>query len=415
MLRVAEINTAAVQLLEQAKIILDTREKVLKPATENFNMFSILNMETNEVDTHSRMLFELLSPSGSHGKGDRFLREFFELVLHKPFRENAVVYREYKIDEADNYGRIDLLVDGEGFCYPIEVKIYAGDQHQQIKRYAQFAAKAQDSQVYYLTLDGHEPSEKSTGGADNFACLSFGEHIRPWLVRCREISWQTPGVAETIQQYIHLVDKLTQSSEGDPFMEIIQKTVGMSQVNYKAATAIERTLEPLRAEMMRRVFREIEAHIGNRLQKYNSSYEADAEHFYSSNRKKVWPSLTYLVKRCGDLNVAFRTEADWEGKLSCGFVFFDDNYAQVPGRAKELIDAFESEEWRELISTYTFKDWWLWWDYLPEEPISFKALDGVYPELYDAKRHGEIMAEVFSKIDQLLDNSLETGWCGGTF
>lgn len=68
-LRVAEINTAAVQLLEQAKIILDTREKVLKPAAENFNMFSILNMETNEVDTHSKMLFELLSPSGSHGKG----------------------------------------------------------------------------------------------------------------------------------------------------------------------------------------------------------------------------------------------------------------------------------------------------------------------------------------------------------
>lgn len=409
----AEINTAAVQLLEQAKIILDTREKALKPATENFNMFSILNMEANEVDTHSRMLFELLSPGGSHGRGSRFLREFFELVLHKPFREDAIVYREYKIDEADNYGRIDLLVDGEGFCYPIEVKIYAGDQHQQIKRYAQFATKAQDSQVYYLTLDGHEPSEKSTDGTDNFACLSFREHIRPWLVRCGEIAWQTPAVAETIQQYIHLIDKLTQSSEGDLFMEIIQRTVGMSQANYEAAVAIERILEPLRAEMMRQVFREIEAHIGTLLQRYISSYEADAEQFYSPNRKRAWPSLTYLVKRCGDLNIAFRVEVD--GELFCGFIFFDDNYAQVPGRAKELIDAFESDEWKELISTYTFNDWWLWWDYLPEEPINFKALDGVYPELYDAKRHGEIMAEVFARIDQLLNNSLETGWCGGTF
>lgn len=122
----AEINTAAVQLLEQAKIILETREKVLKPATENFNMFSILNMEANEVDTHSRMLFELLSPGGSHERGNRFLREFFELVLHKPFQEDAIVYREYKIDEADNYGRIDLLVEGEGFCYPIEVKNLCG-------------------------------------------------------------------------------------------------------------------------------------------------------------------------------------------------------------------------------------------------------------------------------------------------
>ena len=119
------------------------------------------------------------------------------------------------------------------------------------------------------------------------------------------------------------------------------------------------------------------------------------------------------MKRCGDLNIAFRVEAD--GELFCGFIFFDDNYAQVPGRAKELIGAFESNEWKELISTYTFNDWWLWWDYLPAEPINFKALDGVYPALYDAKRHGEIMAEVFARIDQLLDSSLETGWCGGTF
>ena len=146
--------------------------------------------------------------------------------------------------------------------------------------------------------------------ADNFACLSFRENIRPWLVRCGEIAWQTPAVAETIQQYIHLIDKLTQSNEGDPFMEIIQRTVGMSQANYEAAVVIERSLEPLRAEMMRQIFREIETHLGNRHQKYNSSYEADAEQFYSSNRKKVWPSLTYLVKQCGDLNIAFRVEAD---------------------------------------------------------------------------------------------------------
>jgi len=68
---VVEIDTAAVQLLEQAKIILDTRKKVFKTSAENFNVFSVLNIETNEVDTHSRILFELLSPNGSHGMGNR--------------------------------------------------------------------------------------------------------------------------------------------------------------------------------------------------------------------------------------------------------------------------------------------------------------------------------------------------------
>ena len=400
-------------MLEQAKIILEAREKTLTPLGASFNVFSVLKMESNEVDTHSRMLYELLSPDGIHGVENRFLREFFHLVLRKPFREDTAVYREYSIEEADNYGRIDLLVEGKEFRYPIEVKIYADDQHRQIKRYAQFAAKAQDGHVYYLTLDGHEPSEDSTDGVDNFTCLSFGAHIRPWLVRCGEIAWQTPAVAGTIQQYIHLIDTLTQNAKEDVFMNIIQKTVGLSRENYEAAAAIEQSLEPLRVEMMRRVFGEIEGHIGDRLTKHSSSYENDAAEFYSSKRKKVWPSLTYLVKQCGELTVAFRVEVDWS--LSCGFIFFDENYAQVPERAKELIDAFGSENWKKLITTYTFKDWWLWWDYLPEKAINFKELNGIYPELYDAKRHEKIMAEVFDRIDRLLDNSLEIGWCGGTF
>lgn len=411
----AELDTAAIRLLEQSKIILDAREKTLAPLGASFNVFSILRMEANEVDTHSRMLFELLSSEGSHGMGERFLREFFALVLDKPFQDGAAVYREYKINEAGNYGRIDLLVEGDNFRYPVEVKIYAGDQYRQIERYHSFAAKAKEHHVYYLTLDGHEPSQESLGSIceADYSCLSFATDIRPWLVRCGEIAWQIPAIAGTIQQYIHLIDMLTQSVKGDVFMDIIQKTVGLSRENYEAAAAIEQSLEPLRVEMMRRVFREIEEHIGSRLQKHSSSYETDAVQFYSSNRKKVWPSLTYLVKQCGKLTIAFRVEADWN--LFCGFIFFDENYAQVPGQAKELIDAFDSEDWKELITTYTFKDWWLWWDYLPEDPINFKELNGIYPELYDAKRHEEIMAEVFCRIDQLLDNSLETGWCGGTF
>lgn len=62
-------------------------------------------METDEVGTHSRMLFELLSPNGSHGMGSLFLREFFALVLKKPFREDAAVFRERDISGAGNYGR----------------------------------------------------------------------------------------------------------------------------------------------------------------------------------------------------------------------------------------------------------------------------------------------------------------------
>lgn len=122
----AELDTVAIRLLEQSKIILDAREKTLAPLGASFNVFSILNMEANEVDTHSRILFELLSPDGSHGMGDRFLQEFFALVLRKTFQAGTAVHREYKIDGTDYYGRIDLLVEGPDFRYPIELKIYSG-------------------------------------------------------------------------------------------------------------------------------------------------------------------------------------------------------------------------------------------------------------------------------------------------
>ncbi|HEH9431069.1 TPA: PD-(D/E)XK nuclease family protein, partial [Aeromonas sobria] len=32
----------------------------------NFNLFSILNIERDEVGTHSRFIYELLNPKGAH-------------------------------------------------------------------------------------------------------------------------------------------------------------------------------------------------------------------------------------------------------------------------------------------------------------------------------------------------------------
>lgn len=172
-----------VDLLEKAKDILLLRNQQPKKPGEDFNIFTVLQL--NEVE-HCRLLYELLNPKGSHGMGDCFLRSFFELVLQKPYpTENVSVYREY----AFLNGRIDLLIAGKGCCYPIEVKIYADDQQAQLARYDEFAAtKAQEHQVYYLTLSGYEPSEQSKGCAD-VVCLSFAEEIRKWLVRCGELAW----------------------------------------------------------------------------------------------------------------------------------------------------------------------------------------------------------------------------------
>ena len=217
-------QTALAQLLDQVAAILELRKKTRPIPGENFNVFSVMSMEAKEVDTHCRLLCELLSPNGSHGMGGCFLQAFFEIVLNKSYPGDAFVsvYREYVIDhDDDNYGRIDLLIRGQGFCYPIEVKVYAGDQWEQIKRYARFASDAQDSQVYYLTLYGDAPSEDSLGGVNvsDIVCLSFAYDISKWLERCGELAWNVPSVAEIIRQYSKLLDKLTGNVRGDIFMD----------------------------------------------------------------------------------------------------------------------------------------------------------------------------------------------------
>ena len=43
---------------------------------ENFNIFSVMGLQTKEVRLHSAFLAELLNPKGNHGLGDKFLVAF---------------------------------------------------------------------------------------------------------------------------------------------------------------------------------------------------------------------------------------------------------------------------------------------------------------------------------------------------
>lgn len=296
-------------LLQQVANVLDMRNKVPKIAGAEFNIFTILNLEKKEVDTHCRLIYELLRPDGQHDLGRAFLEEFFRLVLRKPFPDFVSVKREYVINalEDDVYGRIDLLLEGRDCCYPIEVKIKATDQNRQIERYTAFAKKAKENQVYYLTLDGHEPSEDGIGNLKqtDVECLSFSSDIRDWLVRCGEIAWKTPAVLEIIRQYICLIDKLTGSVQEDEYMEMIKNMINISKESYQSAVAVEQAIKPVRTEMMRRVFGEIENHIGDRLKIFEPqrNYINLSKAFYES-RKRVWPGLSYLIGTCGDYKIA---------------------------------------------------------------------------------------------------------------
>ncbi len=173
-------------LFETCKEIYRQENEEKAKTCEDFNLFSILNRERDEAHTHSPFIYELLNPQGKHHQGDRFLALFFEKVLDKRYSEYRVtgLTREESFTIDGEKRRADFMISGikqnrEKFCFPIEMKIDAGEQRDQIERYYNKArdktGASGEAIVYFLTLDGRKAT---TAGSDaQYTPISFEEHI----------------------------------------------------------------------------------------------------------------------------------------------------------------------------------------------------------------------------------------------
>jgi hypothetical protein len=210
-------NTQVLELLRFAKIHRRHTEALARATGDHFNIFQILRVGHLEVKTHSPILGELLNPKGSHGQGSTFLRLFLsQFGIHDFDAESDTVIMEMEYyggtltDETG--GRFDIwITDGKAATILIENKIGAGDQDNQMMRYRAFDQKAH---LFYLTLDGHEPSnlKEDKFKAIDCKCISYAVDILAWLKECCKASACLPKVRETITQYIHLIEELTQQS-----------------------------------------------------------------------------------------------------------------------------------------------------------------------------------------------------------
>ena len=189
---------------------------------ENYNLFSILNIERYELK-HSALIANLLDPKGSHGCGDAFLRAFFEIALKGtayPFESSTLPdsYTEHYTGPivGDTGGLIDILVKSSRYGLIIENKIYAGDQDKQLTRYDNYGKETFGAGRYhlvYLTLYGDDASKESTAtkSAEEVAYLrlSYAENILRWLEQCARLADNKPLVRESLNQYIRTIKQLT--------------------------------------------------------------------------------------------------------------------------------------------------------------------------------------------------------------
>lgn len=227
---------------------------------ERFNIFAILGLQRDENRTHSRYLAELLSPTGRHGEGARFLNAFVNDILGLSFdvSERANVTRELATEDQR---RVDIVVESPDLVIGIEVKIDAGDQKAQLHDYytelKHRAKNRKKAVLVYLTLDGKAPSAYSLKDLEqeNVHCLSFEKDIRQWIDNCASFSIHKPELSYALIQYQRLLENLT--GAGTSMTALIADKLANNRDDLETALALEKALPKAKAAVMLRFWEEL--------------------------------------------------------------------------------------------------------------------------------------------------------------
>ena len=339
-------------LLKKVKPIVEENKKnraKREVAGEFFNIFSILNVERDEVHTHSAMLSELLNPKGSHGQGDAFLKLFLKDVVHKEGlnTQAAEILTEFSIgsisEDETSGGRIDLAIQFPDYLILIENKIDAGDQANQLLRYNNYAKETKKKyKLLYLSKDGHEPSEYSTGTKKEklyWDCISYSTDIKGWLKDCQSVANCPSNVKETIGQYIHLIDKLTGQENNSMEKELID----LMKANLEAAIAVSDNMQKLSEKL----WEEFKEQVQNIAAEKECNITDGYWDFWANDRLLCFTPKThkefhvYFGTYTGDDGTAYWLKKDGvntrQKKLNCmqgepgddwpyGWCYFEDRY-----------------------------------------------------------------------------------------
>lgn len=230
------------ELLSQLLPLHHAEQERLKKEKEEgrcFNVFSALNMCSDEVRLHSRLLATLLNPKANHGLENEFLKLFL-IALGLP--EDYITHCKEQIVERTigevtetTGGRIDIILEDRGHAVIIENKIYAGDQPNQLLRYYNYGVKQfgeNNFKLVYLTLNGSEPSSDSLGGGHfEFIKLSYAQDILGLLDRLMTTYPQKP-VHRTIKDYITIIKQLTHQDMDTKYQQsIIEEAIKYDNID----------------------------------------------------------------------------------------------------------------------------------------------------------------------------------------
>jgi hypothetical protein len=351
-------------ILSDIQIIAESYERVSEAKGEKFNIFSILQMESNEVATHSRFISELLNPEGRHGQKDSFLKKFVEIIeIKKISTEKSRAYVEYYIGNIGNNnesgGRIDILIESpDGEIIMIENKIYAKEKKNQLLRYHN---KFPQGTLIYLTLFGEKSIDKSSESIP-YKIISYEHDIINWLDECRKIAVNIPILRESISQYLNLIMKLTNQNLNKKMSQDIVNRVLRDENSFNSF----KTLINARNEMLKTIISEnLIMVVKNISEEENLKLILNEESLLNNSEKWIGFSFTNekLSKKNVKISFHFNVPKGYKD-LIYGFSYQDSeikgnfNYDSLKNNFKTIFGSYiETPSWPCWETFHNYSNW----------------------------------------------------------
>ncbi len=208
-----------------------TRRSQMQRGLNDFNVFTCLLSESDEVRLHSRFIHSLLDINGAHGQGDFFLGLFLkECKLDKLDDDEGMDLKNCRVHK--EYNNIDLYMTDGSRHIIIENKIYAGPQDRQIERYIETIKEenpddydlSKNLVVVYLSLDRDGPHKDSLGKYEivknetgkeivnkakevesKFLSIHYDQEILGWIQSCKTQVSNITNLSIGLTQYEEVI------------------------------------------------------------------------------------------------------------------------------------------------------------------------------------------------------------------
>lgn len=205
----------------------------------DFSLFNFFSIGENKV---SQVLAFFLDVNQNHGQKDIFLKEFLRMFYENDFE---IVQIENRCEKPIlNNRRIDIYIKLKNLTIAIENKIWADDQHNQLKDYLCFLNNVSSGEykMFYLNPYGLQPSSNSINenlkeqyiAEGKLEIIGYKQHIIPLISR-----WISICEADNVTYFLKEFKKYLETKFlGKNTINMSKELTDLLYQNQKEVTAI---------------------------------------------------------------------------------------------------------------------------------------------------------------------------------